>query len=180
MEPKIYQILRKDGKYYNANDDFFTEQMCIGSYGMSRRASQDVINHFKLEDCEVIEHTELEFTQAMAGLTTRVIIQLESTRKLLEEIRYILPTISQLNKNTGKHMKNCAENLKLINPYFSSFLKSYEDQTDDVIADYNEFTLELSKVELYNCKALTHLVKATNADQKSMIGIANKVLKHKK
>lgn len=180
MEPKIYQILRNDGKYYNAHDNFFTEQMSIGSYATSRKASQDVINHFKLEHCRVIEHTELEFTQAMAGLTTRVIIQLESTRKLLEEIRYILPTISQLNKNTGKHIKNCSENLKLINPYFNSFLKTYEDQTDDVIADYNEFTLELSKVELYNCKALTHLVKAMNRDQKSMIGIANKVMKHQK
>lgn len=180
MEPKLYQIQNKEGKYYNAHDNFFTEQMCIGSYATSRRESQNVINHFKLEDCEVTECTELEFTQAMAGLTTRVIIQLESTRKLLEDIRYILPTISQLNKNTGKHIKNCAENLKLINPFFNSFLKSYEDQTDDVIADYNEFTLELSKIELYNCRSLTHLIKARNVDEKSMIGIANKVLKHQK
>lgn len=178
MAAKLYQIKNKEGNFYNAHNNFFTERLCIGSYATSRRESEAVIAHFELQDCEVFETTELEFTQEMAGLTTRVIIQLESTRKLLEDIRYILPTISQINKNTGKHIKNCAENLKLITPYFNQFLKVKEDPTDEVAGLYDEFIYELSKVELYECESLTHVLKAFQKDKKSLKGICNKILKN--
>jgi len=174
---KLYQIKRKsDGYFFNAKDKFFTSKLCIGTYNPSRKQIELQINHFGLnETCEVYESTELQFTEDMAGMTTKAIIQAESLKKQLEDIKYILPTVSSINKNTGNFLGKAISHLKLISPMFNKFAKTHEDSTYDIIGGWDEFIDQVSKTELYECSAATVTLKALKNDPTTLNRTVNKI-----
>lgn len=175
-EPKLYLIIDENQKYYNAKDKYFTEVMFNGTWATSNQNAQDIIDVRQLANCTIKEITENEFMESMASYTTRTIIVAETLKKQLEAIMYNLPTISGINKNLSNFLKNTIDKLKFVTPMYNKFIESQENSTDMVEADYNEFIIELSKVELYECKNLTAILKSYKKDPKSINGISNKIL----
>lgn len=172
--PKIYVVQRKDGKYYNHKEKWFTSRLSLSSYSVSN----DFVHIIKtFSDCEIIETTEEDWTNDMAQLTTSTILKLDSVRTALDDIRYILPTVSGLNKNLKNFLTKTSDHLKLVNPIFKEFVKAREDDTDDLKGVYEEFCTELSGLDFYDYKNMSYMIKAYKKDPKSMNGICNKILK---
>jgi len=174
--PKLNIIRNSQGKYYNLIDKVFVEQIVNSNWTRTAKEAHDLIDLFKLTDCEVIQLTEEEFTNEMATYTVKAVIVAQSLQEHLKQVNYHLPTISGVNKSLGVFLKNTIEKLSFITPYYKEFLKVKEDETDDVKANYDEFIYELSKLELYQTSELTAILKAYQKDSKSILGIAKKII----
>jgi len=175
--PKIYIIQRNDGKYYNHKEKWFTSKLCLSSYSPKRIDASGLIKLASLIDCEVKEITEEDWTRDMASITTATVIKLDSIRKSLDDIRYMLPTISGLNRNLKNFLTKSSEQLKMVTPIFKEFVEKEEDKTDDVKMVYDEFISELASLEFWDYKNMTTMIKSYKKDPKSINGICNKILK---
>ena len=123
--PKIYVIQRRDGKFYNAKEEWFTSRLSLSSYSVNKKDADVLLQRLSWAgDQEIIERTEEDWTQDMASLTTSTVLRLDSVRKALDEVRYILPTVSGLNKNLKNFLTKTSDHLKLVNPIFKDFVKA--------------------------------------------------------
>lgn len=170
-------FIKSNGKYLNGKYNTWHEKSVLATYTTSEYNAIQVARHFNYTNYEVEKVSEYDYTGLLANETTRLILQIDSILVQLEQLRYQVPTISQINKVTHKHLKNTCENLKVINPYFNSFIKSQEDATFDVKEVYDLFIHELAKVELWDCENLIDILKAYQKDPNSIKGIAKKILK---
>ncbi len=170
-------FIKSNDKYLNGQYNTWHEKPVLATYTTTEKNAIDVANHFSCTNYEIEKVSEHDFTGLLANETTRLIIQMDSILIQLEQLRYQVPTISQINKVTHKHLKNTCDNLKVINPYFNSFIKSQEDATFDVKAVYDSFIYELAKLELWDCENLIDILKAYQKDPNSIKGIAKKILK---
>lgn len=177
--PKIYVIKRKDGKYYNHREKWFTSALSLSSYTPKKSEFVSLMDLDIFSDCIISEYTEEDWTVSMASLTTSAILRLDSVRSSLDEIRYILPTVSGLNKNLKNFLSKTSDHLKLVNPIFKDFVKFKEDDTDDLKAVYDEFITELASLDFYDYQNIAYMIKAYKKDKASINGICNKVLKNK-
>lgn len=171
---KLFMIKSSNGEYFNGNTRTFEKKMYLGTYARSEQKAKEVIDYFKIRG-EVIEVTELEFTESLASQTTKLTIMLDATRTELEAIRYRLPTVSNLNKNLGNFLKNTSQKLKDLNPHFKDFEKQKEDQTFEVLGYYQDMINEVSKTELYNSHEIAEVLRAYHKDRSSILGIVKKV-----
>ena len=170
-------FIKSNDKYLNGQYNTWHEKAVLATYATTEKNAIDLANHFSIVDYEIEKVSEYDFTGLLANETTRLIIQMDSILVQLEQLRFQIPTISQINKVTHKHLKNTCESLKVINPYFNSFIKSQEDATFDVKAVYDSFIHELAKLELWDCENLTYILKAYQKDPNSIKGISKKILK---
>jgi len=177
--PKIYVIQRQDGKFYNAKEKWFTSRLSLSSYTTARDNFESLTDQYLFSDCEVLQFTEEDWTTDMASLTTSTIIRLDSVRKALDEVRYILPTVSGLNKNLKNFLSKTSDHLKLVNPIFKDFVKLKENDTDDLKAVYDEFMIDLASLYFYDYQNVSYMIKAYKKDKGSINGICNKILKAK-
>jgi len=174
--PKIYVVQRKNGTYYNHIENFFSSRLSLGSYSPKKYEMEVLIQRKGYVDCEVVEITEQDWANDMATLTTSTVIQIDSLRKKLDEIRYILPTVSGLNKNLKNFLTKTSDHLKKINPIFDDFVREKEDATDEVQGLYMEFIQEVSELEMWDLSEVTAILKARKKDKASIMGITKKVL----
>lgn len=144
--PQIFVLKRADGKFYNHTDRHFYTKLSLGSYAKSKAEFAPLLVLEVFKDCEVFGTTEEEWTRDMAHVTTAAVLKLESAKRNLEDINYNLPTISKLNKSIGNSMKNTLVNLAKISPMYQEFITKKEDDTDDVMAVYDEFIDQMAKV----------------------------------
>ena len=112
----------------------------------------------------------------MAHVTTAAILKLESAKRNLEEINYNLPTVSKLHKSIGNSMQNILVNLQKISPMYQEFISKKENETDDVMAVYDEFIAQMAKVEMWQCSEVSAMIAAYFKDRSSMLGITKKVI----
>lgn len=179
MSAKLYLIKNESGKYFNAAKNYYSELYIGATYATSDQKARDIINAFGLKNHTIDIVTEEDYMTSIASKTVKVIIQMDSLRRELDEIRYNMPTISGLNKNSANFLKNTSNHLMGISkPLFDEFVKKKEETTDDVQGNYEEFINELSKIELYDCGELTLILKALKKDRKSIVGIAKKTMRN--
>lgn len=175
---KIYVVKRSDGKYYNHIDNFFPSRLSLGTYSPKKSDMEGLIKLKGFQDCEVDEVLEEDWTKDMATLTTSTIIQIDSLRRKLDNIRYILPTVSGMNKNIKNFLQNTSEKLKIINPIFKEFIEKKEDATDEVTQIYDEFIHEIAELEMWQLGEVTAVIKAYKKDKSSVLGITKKIIKN--
>lgn len=176
--PKLYMIQNElSGKWFNARDRYFTNTLYLGTFATNELEATKILRYNKLQDgCKIIQITEDEFMQSLASKTTELVIICDSLQKKMEEIRYNLPTVSQVNKNLGNYLKNTSNKLKSISgSYFKEFVENKEDATFDVLGAYEDFILHLSMTDMYQIGEITEILKAYQKSPQSLIGIANKV-----
>ena len=176
MSANLYIIKSTEtGRYLNGKFNTWHNKIVLASYATTEFDAMKVARLYNYTDYEIEKISEYDFTSLLASETTKMIIQLESVLFQMEELRFNIPSISMINKNTHKILKNACENIKFINPYFQSFIKEQEDATFDVKAVYENFIHELAKVDLWECENLTGILKAYKKDPKSIIGICKKI-----
>lgn len=173
----LFMIKSPNGEFYNGQTQTWEKRMYLGTYALSKNKAEEVLLFYEL-DAQVIQVTELEFTESLASQTTKLTIMLDATRSELEAIRFRLPTISNLNRNLGNFLKNTSQKLKDLNPHFRDFEKQKEDQTFEVLGFYENFISEVSKTELYYCHEVAEILKAYHKDRSSILGITRKINKH--
>ena len=179
MSAKLYLIQNEDGKYYNAAKNYYSELYIGATYATSEQKARDIINYYGLKNHTIDTVTEEDYMTSIASKTVKVIIQMDSIRRELDELRYNIPTISGLNKNLCNFLKNTSNQLlRISKPMFDEFVQKKEETTDDVQGNYEEFINKLAKIQIYDCGELTMVLKASQKDRKSIIGIAKKVLKN--
>ena len=177
MNAKLYMIQNvNDLKWYNGKHKYFTKQLSLGTYATNEKKAKEIIAFYGLKDCEVITINEQEFLKSLATLTTKAIIQAESLRIQLEDIKYNLPTISGVNKILGNFLKQTIERLKVINPLYNEFAKTKENATYEVSGFYDEFINEVAFVELYECHEISNVIKAYRKDKNKLLNIATQIL----
>lgn len=173
----IYQIKNKEDRFLNldSNKPFFTEAFWRASYFSSRKIAEQIISKSGVDGLEVVETTELAYTEAIASETTNMSIQMDSLSVRLERIAYSLPTMSGLNKSLKNFLVNTSVKLKNVNPQFKEFLDKKEDATYDVQGVYDEYINSLSLIEMWEVGEITEILKAYRKDKSSLLGIARKV-----
>lgn len=174
--PQIFVLKRADGKFYNHTDRHFYSKLSLGSYAKSKSEFAPLLVLEIFKDCEVFGTTEEEWTKDMAHVTTAAILKLESAKRNLEEINYNLPTVSKLHKSIGNSMQNTLVNLQKISPMYQEFISKKENETDDVMAVYDEFIAQMAKVEMWQCSEVSAMIAAYFKDRSSMLGITKKVI----
>lgn len=156
----LYFIKSTDtGRYLHGKFNTWHDKVILSTYATSEKNAFDIAKHFGYTNFEIVKINEYDYTALLASETTRLIIQMDSILLQLEDLRYQIPTISQINKVSHKIVKNACEQLKVINPYFNNFIKQNEDTTYDVKGIYDDFIHELAKVEIYECSNLTAILK---------------------
>lgn len=174
--PKIFVLKRADGKFYNHTDKCFYSKLSLGSYAKSKSEFSPLLDFEAFKNCEPFETTEEEWTRDMASITTSAVLKLESAKRNLEEINYNLPTVSKLHKSIGNSMQNTLVNLQKISPMYQEFITKKENETDDVMAVYDEFVSQMAKVEMWQCSEVSAMIAAYFKDRSSMLGITRKIL----
>ena len=179
MSAKLFLIKNEDGKYFNASKNYYSDLYIAATYTTSEIKAKELIDYYKLDNHEIVIVTEDEFTKAIASLTVKTILQMDSMRRNMDELRWSIPTISGLNKNLSNFLKNTSGKLKEISKsMFDEFTKHKEDSTDEILSNYEEFVYELSKIEMYDCSELTTILRAYRKDKGSVLGICKKVLRN--
>ncbi len=172
----IYCIKNQEGKFYNAEKKYFANVLYLGTFYSTERNAQTYIDGHKL-DAKVETTTYDDFSESIATITTKAVIQAESMLVNFREIKYSLPTVKGLTHKLDNSLEKTINLMKMFNPMFQEFVKTTEDSTFDVIGIYDEFIHELASIELYNCEDLTKVLKAYKKDRSSIMGISNKVLR---
>lgn len=175
--PKIHFLQHKDGRFLNVRENQLYDSFINASYEKNFSTINAVCKTEKYQDYEVYTITEDDFMREMAQLTTDTVIAGEYFFSLLNKFGIKLPTISQINKDMYKRVKQLIEVLKPISKMHSEFLDQEEETTDDVSGHYAGFITEVAKVDIYNCSEATAILHAWQLDKNSMIGIAKKILK---
>lgn len=173
----LFMIKSPEGEFYNGQTQTWEKRMYLGAYALSKQKADEVVEFYHLNG-EVIQVTELEFTESLASQTTKLTIMLDATRAELETIRFRLPTVSNLNRNLGNFLKNTSQKIKDLNPHFRDFEKHKEDQTFEILGLYNGFIDEVAKTELYYCHEVAEILKAYHKDRSSILGITRKINKY--
>jgi hypothetical protein len=177
MNAKLYMIQNvNDKKWFNGKHKYFTKQLSLGTYALNDKKAKDIIAYYNLPDCEVVVINEQQFLESLASMTTKVIIQAESLKIQLEDIRYSLPTISGVNKVLGNFLKNTIEKLKLITPLYNEFTNKKEDETFEVSGYYEDYINQVAFTELYECAEISEIIKAYRKDKEKLINIATQIL----
>lgn len=183
MSAIIWQIRRGDRFISEQNGDFFFVDIhWKGLYWSSEKLAKTAISNLESQGVTgllVYKSSEQEYTEGIASTTTKYAIQLDSIAFGLGLLGYSIPTMSQLNKNFKNFLLNTSQKIKDVNPHFREFIRKKEDETDNVQGDYLEMIEEISKIELYECKRISEIIRAHRKDPSSIIGIANKINKNK-
>lgn len=182
MEQTIYLIQDKETKkYFNISYNYFTNQMFLATPHKSKKEMQRCLTKLNFVNCEVIESTEFAFMGSMAGKTVEIVMTSDILIRKLDEVKHFLPTISNLNKSLSVFLKNTSEKLKHVTgEQFKEFEKTNELTTYGYGSNYDEYILELSKVEVWEFAEVVEILKARRKSRESIIGIARKINKHKK
>lgn len=182
MSAIIWQIRRGDRFIAEQNGVFFFVDIhWKGLYRSSEKLAKTAIANLESQGITglvVYKSSEQEYTEGIASTTTKYAIQLDSIAFGLGLLGYSIPTMSQLNKNLKNFLLNTSKKIKDINPHFKEFIRKKEDDTDHVQGDYLEMIEEISKIELYECKRISEIIRAYRKDSSSIIGIANKINKN--
>lgn len=175
---KILYIIQHitNKKYYNAKEEYWTSELFLSSYSTTKSKAYDLIAHNQLKDCEVVEVSENQWVESMRMMHTQTVIKAESLQKQLESIRCCLPTITSVDKHLRNSILNTIKKLKPINPYFKEYLNVQEDAAFDVLGEYDEFVLELSKVKIENVSIVTQILRAFELNQSKMSELAEQIL----
>ena len=175
--PKIYFLKNSEGKYYNSRDKLFYTSITNANYDRDLPKMKLALGLPKLQDCEIVEINEYQFMEEMATETANVALVGEYFSSLLFKLAYRLPTVSQVNKTMYQKCKSAVEVLKPFTVMHQEFLKTQEDQTDEVQGYYTEFIAEACKVGIHQTHEVTAILRAYQKDRASMLGITKKVLK---
>ena len=179
MSAKLYLIQNEECKYYNAAKNYYSELYIGATYATSEQKARDIINYYGLKNHTIDTVTEEDYMTSIASKTVKVIIQMDSIRRELDELRYNIPTISGLNKNLCNFLKNTSNQLlRISKPMFDDFVQKKEETTDDVQGNYEDYINELSKIQMYDCGELTMVLKAFQKDRKSILGISKKIMRN--
>lgn len=173
----LFIIKSPEGEFFNGQTQTWEKRMFLGTYALTKQNAQEVLEFYEING-EVIQVTELEFTESLATQTTKLTIMLDATRAELETIKFRLPTVSNLNRNLGNFLKNTSQKIKDLNPHFRDFEKLKEDQTFEILGIYDAFVEEIAKTELYYCLEITEILKAYRKDRSSILGITRKINKY--
>jgi len=176
--PKIYFLKNSEGKFYNSKDEVFYSSIYNANYDRDYKKMQAVLKLPIFQNCSIHEITENDFMQGMAIKTTAVVLSGEYFTQLLKDLNYKLPTVSQVNKNMHKKCKIAIDELAPFSTLHKDFIKSKEDQTDEVQGHFQEYIETISKVEIYQCAEVTSILKAYFKDRNSILGITRKILNH--
>ena len=177
MEKTLYIIQHLNNKkYYNAKEEYWTSELFLSSYSTTKAKAYDLIAHSQLKECEVVEVLQSEWIESMRMMHTQTVIKAESLQKQLESIRCCLPTITQVDKHLRNSILNTIKKLKPINPYFKDYLKVQEDAAFDILAEYDEFILELSKVKIEKDSIMTQILRASELNESKMTELAEQIL----
>lgn len=177
---KIYFLVNAEGKFYNARNRVFYEEMINGNYERNSKTILDLINLPKFEGCSLYETTDHELWQQMATMTTDLVLAGSYFQTLLEKVACKMPTISQVNKTMYQKVKSAIEVLTPFTVWNNSFLTHKEDQTDEVSGHYMEMLSEVGKVQMHECAEIVELLKMRRVDRKSIMGVCAKVRRHAK
>lgn len=179
-EPNLFIIVKKDGNemmYYNGKDQIFYSDLANATWATKHNDAQGIINLYRLANASVVMIKESEYVFAKANAMTKIIIISESLSRYMQDAMSSLPSKSQEMKVAHKHLKNAANSLKTLLPEFEHVMRRREDDVLDVQGWYEEYILQLSKLEFVELPNMTGLVKAYLADPNSVVGICRKVLK---
>jgi hypothetical protein len=174
--PKLYFLKNSEGKFFNSKYKNFST-ILNANYERDKVRMQSILNLPQFQGCEIHEMTEENFRILMGCETTRVILAGQYFVQLLEQFDMKLPTISQIGKNMHKKCKSVIDELTPMTIWHKSFIKSQEDQTDEVQGFYQEFIETMATIELFQCAEVTAIMKAYHKDKASMLGITKKILK---
>lgn len=180
-EPNLFIIAQGEGantKYYNGKDQYFTSDIAGATYAKTNKDAQNIITYYKLSNSRVIVVKESEYVFAKANAMTKLTIMAECTSVYLKDMIEFLPNRSQVAKNAHKHLKQAAESIKGLNPDFQHFVNTHEDDVFDVQGYYDKFIHEVASVPFVDLLNITAIIQAYKIDEKSICGIAKKVIKH--
>jgi hypothetical protein len=177
--PKLY-FIKRDGKYYNSRDKHWYSQFYHANYEKDRKGLDIMVKMDHLLGSEVVIITELTFMEELAMATTSTVIAGEYFSNLLESFALKLPTISFVNKNLFQRCKTTIEALKPFSDMHKRFIAKEEERTFNASGDYGEFIQLMGEVKVYEMGEVINILKAYHHDKKSIMGVAKKVLNHKK
>lgn len=180
--PKLYFVVNKRGKFITVENGKIEEssKMC---YSRFVRTQQELdlkiqqLEHILNEELDVFVGTEFDFMEELAMITTQTIITGQYFIQLMENIKWNLPTISQINKNLKNSLNNAVKSLYPVNKGFEDFANTKEEATYEVSAHFQETIMLLSEIELYKFSEINALLKAYKINDKSMLGTAKKLLR---
>lgn len=178
-EPKYFIISKGEGSnktYYNGKYNYFCD-LANATHTNSHKEAQAIISFRQLGESKVEPITESELIYSKANAMTKITIMSASLSVLFEHTLPNLPLKSQVMKGAYKHLKHASEAVKGLIPDYNHFVKKKEDDVDDVQGCFDEFIHEIASVNFIDLTNLTGLIQAYKVDEKSMIGIARKVLK---
>lgn len=174
--PKIHFLKNSEGRFYNSRSKTYFPHVIHANYERDKKTMEMLVD-VKFKDHEIHTITEHQFMEEMAAQTTNCVLAGEYFSRLLFNLSCILPTVSQVNKTMYQKCKSAIEVLKPFTTMHQNFLKTQEDQTDEVQGYYTEFIAELSKIGIHQTHEVTAILRAYQKDRASMIGITKKVLK---
>jgi hypothetical protein len=174
--PKIYFLKNNEGKFYNSRSKTYFTFVINANYERDKRILEALIEH-RFKDHEVHTITEHDFMQEMASQTTNCVLAGEYFSGLLFKLSCVLPTVSQVNKTMYQKCKSAIEALKPFTNMHKDFIKTQEDQTDEVQGYYAEYIAEVSKVPIHYAHEVTMVLKAYQKNRESVLGITKKILK---
>lgn len=175
--PKIH-FIKKDGKFYNSRNQSYESNIIHANYERETNGLKMLLTLDRFKGAEIHTITEHDFFELMASKTTTVILSGSYFREQLIELSLKLPTISQVGKTMYQKCKVAIESLAPISTmYEEGFIKHKEDETDEVRGLYAEYIAEAVKVQIYQCKEVTSLIRAYFIDRNSMMGMTVKILK---
>jgi hypothetical protein len=180
-EPNLFIIATGEGantQYYNGKHQYFTSDLAGATYANKNQEAQRIINYYKLANSRVIIVKESEYIFAKANAMTKLTIMAECVSMYLKETIEFLPNKSQVTKSAHKHLKLAAESIKGLNPDFEHFVKTHEDDVYDVQGYFDKFIHEVASIPFVDLLNVTAILQAYKIDEKSICGIAKKVIKH--
>ncbi|EHQ41515.1 hypothetical protein [Myroides odoratus] len=178
-EPKYFIITKGEGSnktYYNGKYDYFSD-LANATYATTNKEAQAIITVRQLIGAKVETITESELVYSKANAMTKITIMSASLSVLFEHTLPNLPIKSQTMKGAYKHLKHASEAVKGLLPDYNHFIKQKEEDVDDVQGCFDELIHEIASINFVDLTNLTGLIQAYKEDEKSMIGIARKVLK---
>lgn len=174
--PKIHFLKNSEGKFYNSRQKAYFVEIIHANYERDKKTMEMLID-VKFKDHTIHTITEYEFMEEMAAQTTNCVLAGEYFSNLLFKLSCILPTVSQVNKTMYQKCKSAVEVLKPFTVMHQDFLKTQEDQTDEVQGYYTEFIAECSKIGIHQTHEVTAVLRAYQKDRASILGITNKILR---